>query len=160
VLTHFLSQRRLGAYLDGTLNARQTGITRTHLASCARCQGQADELRRLQHLLKDAGSLPPPPDWTGFWTGVARGIEDAARPAPTAWPSHRWPRRRARVAVAGAFAAAALAALAFWQAFDEPLTPATAVSVRSARTELPGGTVMVYAPPEQDLALVWIFERE
>jgi anti-sigma factor RsiW len=160
VLTHVLARRRLAAYLDGTLNARQARIVRTHLASCARCQGQAEETRRLQHLLKDAGSLPPPPDWTGFWTGVARGIEDAARPAPTPRPSRLAPFLRPRVAVAGTVAAVALAAFAVWQVFEEPPTSATAVSVRSARTELPGGTVMVYAPPEQDLALVWIFEKE
>jgi hypothetical protein len=64
------------------------------------------------------------------------------------------------VAFGGALAAAMLAALTFWQAFYAPPVPGATVIVRSARTDLPGGTVMVLAPPEQDLAVVWIFETE
>jgi hypothetical protein len=38
--------------------------------------------------------------------------------------------------------------------------PEGAVVVRSARTEAPGGSVMVYSPPEQDLAVIWVFGLE
>jgi hypothetical protein len=31
------------------------------------------------------------------------------------------------------------------------------VTVTAARTEFPGAEVMVYSPPERDLAVVWVF---
>jgi anti-sigma factor RsiW len=161
VLTHVRFRRRLGAYLDGALEGRQAKATGAHLAACTRCRREADEFRRLGALLKGSTLTPPPPDWTGFWAGVVRGIEDAGRPAPARRAPYRWQLLwRPRVAFGGALTAAMVAALTFWQAFYAPPTPGAAVIVRSARTELPGGTVMVYAPAEQDMAVVWVFEAE
>lgn len=159
MLTHVLARRRLGAYVDGALDARQGEALAAHLVSCAPCRREVEELRRLRALLRDAGPTPPPPEWTGFWGGVAHGIDAAGRPGPARPAPYRWQLLwRPRLAFGGALAAAGLAALTVWQALFAPLAPEAAVIVRSARTELPGGTVMVYAPAEQDLAVVWVFE--
>ncbi|OLC17091.1 MAG: hypothetical protein AUH29_03325 [Candidatus Rokubacteria bacterium 13_1_40CM_69_27] len=158
MLTHYRTRRRIGAWLDGALDDREARSTAAHLSECARCQHEADELRRLRTLLRGAVSTPPAPDWTGFWAGVVRGIEADRRgaPAPPAWPS-RPLLRRPRLAFGGALAAAVLVSLTLWQALYSTPVPEAAVIVRSARTEHPGGTVMVYAPPEQDMAVVWVF---
>jgi anti-sigma factor RsiW len=161
VLTHVRFRRRLGAYLDGALEAPRAEATRAHVAACIRCRREADEFRRLGALLKDPALTPPPPDLTGFWAGVVRRIEEAGRPAPARRAPYRWQLLwRPRLAFGGALAAAMLAGLTFWQAFYAPPPPGAAVIVRSARTELPGGTVMVYTPAEQDMAVVWVFETE
>jgi hypothetical protein len=53
-----------------------------------------------------------------------------------------------------------LASLMFWQTFDTFPDPEGLVVVKSARTEIPDGSLMVYASPEQDLAVVWVFFSE
>ena len=130
--------------------------TAAHLASCRTCQQEADELRRLRGLIQ--GSLAPAePDWTGFWQGVVRGIEDgrAARPAR---PERRWWQSPwgQRWALGGALAAALLVSIGVWQWTPGPRLDA-GVLVTSASTEDPRGTVMVYSTPEQDVAVVWVF---
>jgi anti-sigma factor RsiW len=157
VLIHLRARRRLGAYLDGALEEAPARALAAHLAACPRCRREVEELRRLRVLLRAAAPTPPPPDWTGFWAGVARGIEAGRRPAPRpAWRRWLGPRR---VALSGALAAAALITLTLWQVFDSATPPEAAVVVRSARTDLPGG-VMVYASPERDLAVVWVFDSD
>lgn len=158
MLIHYRTRRRIGAWLDGALDDRQARSTAAHLSECARCRHEADELRRLRTLLRGAVPTPPAPDWTGFWAGVARGLDADRRaaPAPAAWPSRRL-RWRPRLAFGGALAAAVLVSLTLWQALSSPPAPEAAVIVTSARTEHPGGTVMVYAPAEQDMAVVWVF---
>jgi anti-sigma factor RsiW len=158
VLTCYRTRRRIGAYLDQALDERTARATADHLASCQRCQTEADTLRRLRGLLR-RNLAPAPPDWTGFWQGVVRGIEDAraARPvpAPRRWWQQAW---RPRWAVGSALAAALLITLGLWQFTPTPSSPARAgVMVTSARTEDPRGTVMVYSTPEQDVAVVWVF---
>jgi anti-sigma factor RsiW len=157
-LTCYRNRRRIGAYLDEALDAQTARATATHLATCARCQGEADALRRLRGLLR-RNLTPAPPDWTGFWQGVVRGIEDQkmARPAPA--PKRWWqPAWRPRWAVGSALAAALLVTLGLWQSTPTRPSPSQAgVMVTSARTEDPRGTVMVYSTPEQDVAVVWVF---
>lgn len=97
------------------------------------------------------------PDWTGFWPGVVRGIEDRrdARPAPA--PRQWWQAMgRPRWALGGALAAL-LMSLGVWQWAPSPHLPDAGVLVTSASTEDPRGTVMVYSTPEQDVAVVWVF---
>jgi anti-sigma factor RsiW len=161
VLTHLRTRRRLGAWLDGALDEGEARTTLTHMEGCARCRREADELRRLRDFVRGVVSPPPAPDWTGFWAGVVRKIEEGrgrrpARPAAGWGAWLLWPR----VAFPGALAVALLVSLTLWQTFYWPIVPEAAVIVRSAGTELPGGTVMVYAPPERDLAVVWLFEGE
>jgi hypothetical protein len=89
------------------------------------------------------------PDWTGFWPGVVRGIEDRrdARPARV---ERSW-------ALGGALAAALLVSVGVWQWTPGPPTADAGVLVTSATTDDPRGTVMVYSTPEQDVAVVWVF---
>lgn len=156
MLTCYRTRRRIGAYLDGALDQETARSTATHLTSCERCQREAGELRRLRGLLQSA-LAPAPPDWTGFWPGVVRGIEDRrdVRPVPVRrrWWQSAW---RPRWAVSGALAAM-LMATGVWMMAPGPLSSEAGVVVSSARTEAPGGTVMVYSTAEQDVAVVWVF---
>ena len=92
------------------------------------------------------------PDWTGFWPGVVRGIEDrrVLRPVRGAarWWSPQW--------AAAALAATLLVSLGIWQfgPGTSPLEPGVLVS--SASTGDPRATVMVYGSPERDVAVVWV----
>ena len=161
VLTCYRTRRRIGAYLDGALEQPLARATAAHLAGCARCQREADELRRLRGLIRRT-LTPAEPDWTGFWQGVVRGIEDQrlSRPVPArrSWWQQAW---RPRWAVGSVLAAALLIMLGVWQWAPTGPTPAQAgVMVTSARTEDPRGTVMVYSTPEQDVAVVWVFGLE
>jgi anti-sigma factor RsiW len=156
VLTCYRTRRRIGAYLDGALDQETARSTATHMASCARCQREAGELRRLRGLLQSA-LAPTPPDWTGFWQGVVRGIEDRREPRPVSvrrrWWQSAW---RPRWAVSGALAAMLMAA-GVWMLVPGSRPSEAGVVVSSARTEAPGGTVMVYSTTEQDVAVVWVF---
>jgi anti-sigma factor RsiW len=156
VLTCYRTRRRIGAYLDGALDQETARSTASHLASCGVCQREAGELRRLRGLLQSS-LTPAQPDWTGFWQGVVRGIEDRreARPVPVA---RRWwqPAWRPRLAFGGALAALLLA-VGIWQLAPGPTVSEAGVVVTSASTEDPRGTVMVYSTKEQDVAVVWVF---
>jgi hypothetical protein len=63
------------------------------------------------------------------------------------------------VVYGGALILALLSVLTVWQVFYARTAPEAAVVVRSARTDLPGG-VMVYASPEQDFSVIWVFDEE
>jgi hypothetical protein len=93
------------------------------------------------------------PDWTGFWPGVVRGIEDRRVLRPARVGSRWW---RPQWALGGALAAALLVSLGLWQLGpgSRPLDPGVLVS--SASTGDPRATVMVYGPPERDVAVVWV----
>jgi anti-sigma factor RsiW len=151
----YRTRRRIGAYLDGALEA---GVSRTieeHLASCSRCAAEASSLTRLRVLVR-AIPQPTEPDWTGFWPGVVRRVEDAKR-APV---RRRTGSSRMRWAFGGALAAAFVASVTLWQLAPwEPSGQATddPIVVRSADTADPGATVMVYSTPERDLTVVWVF---
>lgn len=95
--------------------------------------------------------------WTGFWAGVRHGIED---PRVEVSPSR--PRGRRRLVVGTAAALAVMVAVVLWQAPRALLTPRAdaAISVDSADTDHPRGTVMIYSPPEKDLAVVWVFDLD
>jgi len=151
VLSHFLNRRRLGAYLDGALDEGAARSTAAHLATCGVCQREVEELRRLRALLQRSGAVADP-DWTGFWAGVVRGVEatKTARPAPV--PRRAW---RSQWALGGALAAALLVSIGVWQ-FGPSGTEQDGVIVRSASTGDPSATVMVYGPPERDVAVVWV----
>ena len=158
MLTCYRTRKRIGAYLDEALDTETARATAAHIAGCEGCAREAGELRRLRGLLRRT-LTPAQPDWTGFWQGVVRGIEDQrhARPAPAPrrWWQQAW---RPRWAVGSALAAALLVTLGVWQWTPTGPLPAQAgVMVTSARTEDPRGTVMVYSTPEQDVAVVWVF---
>ena len=161
MLTHYRTRRRISAYLDGALDERWAGIAARHLDDCTTCRREADELRRLRALMRRAGGAAGPVDWTGFWPGVVRRIQDGpvARPVEVHW---RWPRAvsRPRLAFGGAVAALVLASLTLWQSLYTPAVLEDGVQVSVARTEMPDATVMVYTPSERDIAVVWLFDRD
>jgi anti-sigma factor RsiW len=160
-LTCYRTRRRLGAYLDGALDQETASATAAHLASCEVCQRQVGELRRLHGLLVRNLTPASPSDWTGFFQGVVRGIEDqrAVKPAPArrrwlpAIMGHRW-------AFGGGLVAALLLFVGVWQYTVGVRHSEAGVLVTSASTEDPRGTVMVYSTPEQDVAVVWVFGLE
>ena len=161
VLTCLLTRRRIGAYLDGALeNGAARSIAR-HLSGCARCQGEAENIRRIRALLQRTMTLSPKraePDWSRFWPAIVRGIEDAKHrtaPAPVVARRSWW--WRPRLTLGGALVAAALASVTLWQMTSGPLAPDAPIFVSSAQTDDPRGTVVVYSPHEQqDVAVVWV----
>jgi len=159
VLTCYLVRRRLGAFLDGALLELEAGRAERHIAGCARCKHELAELRRVKALVAEAVAMPDP-DWTGFWPGVVRGIQDSRDRAPIATPGRPARRMWPQWAVGGVAVAAAALALVFWQGGRGPVPAEASVVVSSAETEHPGGSVMVYSSPERDLAVVWVFDAE
>jgi len=157
MLTCYRVRRRLDAYLDGALGERESAFAAAHIATCARCRTELDGLRQLSAMLRRAAASTAVPEWTGFWEGVRRGIEAPRREAA---PARRAWSMRPRLAFGAAAALATAVFMLVWQIPRTPLTPTAdaAVSVSSADTERPDATVMVYTPPERDLAVVWLFD--
>ena len=150
MLTCYRTRRRLGAWLDGALDEGTARSTAAHVATCGVCQREVGELRRLHSLLTRAATVRDP-DWTGFWPGVVRGIQDRRIAVPVrSAPRRMW---RPQWALGGVLAAALLVSLGLWQ-FGPGTEPG--VLVRSASTGAPHATVMVYGPPERDVAVVWV----
>ena len=107
-------------------------------------------------MLREISPSPVLADWTGFWEGVRRGIEG---PRVELRTRSRW---RPRLVVGTAAALAVGASVILWQLPRSPLTSQAAaeISVNSADTNHPRGTVMIYSPPEKDLVVVWVFAED
>jgi anti-sigma factor RsiW len=158
VLTCYRARRRLGAYLDGALEGPDVRWTERHLATCASCQHEVGELRRVKSLVAAAGAIPEP-DWTGFWPGIVRGI-DAERLKPvTQRPSRRAWRSWPQWAVGTVAVAAVAVAFLSWQGARGPVPAEAGVLISAANTEQPGAAVMVYAP-DREMAVVWVFDAD
>ena len=156
MLSCYWYRRRIDAWLDGALDERPAQAIATHVGACSRCTADANAVRRVKALLTETVA-PADPDWTGFWPGVVRGIQDARVP-------RREPQRRSglrpRWAYGGALATALLVSTAVWQLMPSPVTPEFPVIVRSADTGDPNATVMVYSTPDRDLTVVWVMGLE
>jgi anti-sigma factor RsiW len=157
-LTCYRARKRLGAYLDGALGEQDARWTERHLATCSACRAEVDQLRRVTALVVEASSVPEP-DWTGFFPGIVRGIEDEERaPAPAA--SQRGWRWWPQWAMGGAAVVTAGLVLVLWQGGSVPDPAEASVRVTAADTEDPGVTVMVYSSAEKDLAVVWLLPTD
>lgn len=157
MLTCLRVRRRIGAYLDGALEGAQAEAAARHLAGCSTCRREADGLRRMRTLLQR--SLSPAtraaePDWTGFWPGIVRAIEVARHEAPAVAASRDW--LQPRWALGGALVAVFLVSITIWTTQAPPALDAPVI-VRSANTEHPQGSVMVYHTPDQGMTVVWVF---
>jgi anti-sigma factor RsiW len=159
VLTCYRARKRLGAYLDGALGEGDTRWTERHLATCTTCQAEIGQLRRIKALLAEASAVPEP-DWTGFFPGIVRGIQDERAAVPAAAPKRAAWRLWPRWAIGGAALATAALALVIWQGGRVPLPAEASVRVNAADTEDPGATVMVYTSAEKDLAVVWLLHTD
>ena len=158
MLTCYRTRKRIGAYLDGALEGPRAESAVRHLAACTACQQEAEGLRRMRALLQQALSPArhvPEPDWTGFWPGIVRGIEQAKRRAPVRALQPAW--RRPRWAIGGALVAAFLVSMMLWE--SDPVLPVleAPVVVNSANSDHPGASLMVYHTPERDMTVVWVF---
>ena len=158
VLTCFRTRRRIGAYLDGALEGGAAQSAARHLSGCVTCQREAETLRRVRALLQrnlSPSSSLAAPDWSGFWPGIVRGIEDGRHRQPLHVTASRW-RWRPRWVLGSAMAVAGLLSLTLWQTVPGLFTPDPPVVVSSAHTEDPRGTVMVYSTHEKDVTVVWV----
>lgn len=95
-MNHAWISRQLSAYLDGELTAADAADVRAHLAACAICRADLEDLTRVKHLL---GSLPErvPPE--RFWTVVRERAAARHRLWPAA-PVRSIIRRPAALAAA------------------------------------------------------------
>jgi len=108
---HEISQK-LNAYLDGELLPQAGEEVRGHLAACARCAAELEQLKRLNHALDVMEGMVPPADFSSRLRELAssgsrarRGLEEC--PAPMAERRVAFRRVLARVA-AGLLVAAGL----------------------------------------------------
>src|SRR5262245_39846590 len=176
----WLIRRRLSAYQDGELSAAARGRVESHVGRCEACQRELAGLSRLRTALALDSVDPPEAVWAAFWPQVRARINTAA-PQPEPAPAWRraWgamPSRR-RLVWAPALAAGALAAVAVmapWQRAPQmppppPAVPSTAavqpaaldeVVIQSIETADPDLPVMVYASPESDVTVLWVFGLE
>jgi anti-sigma factor RsiW len=171
----WLIRRRLGAYQDGELAPGVRERVAGHVRGCEPCGRELRALGQLRSALTLEAPELPEAVWMAFWPQVRARI---AAPAP-AW-ERAWGavKARPRLALAPALAACALAVLAVvapWQprATHEPVTsPALTgdsetshlqaaaldqVVIQSIETDDPDAPVMVYASPESDVTVLWVF---
>ena len=131
MLACLLTRRRIGAYLDGALENGPARSIARHLSRCSRCQGEAENIRRVRALLQRTLSLGQDraePDWSGFWPGIVRGIEEVKHreiPAPVVSRGSWW--WRPRLTLGGALVAAALVSVTLWQLNSGPPAPVSPV---------------------------------
>jgi anti-sigma factor RsiW len=174
----WLVQRRLDAYQDGELSPRARARVEAHVHACARCGGEVSALERLKGALALDVADPPEAVWTAFWPQVRERLAAPAPASEAAW-TRGWGavRSRPRLGLAPALAAATLAVLAMvapWQRAPQrkPELPSIAgvtetpgippaaldqVVIQSIETEDPDLPVMVYASPDSDMTVLWVF---
>lgn len=167
---------RLGAFVDGELQPVDAEAVRRHLAACPACRTDADVLGRAGALLREAVAAEPAPDPEVVWQAVrarvqaetpARGPVPARRRfSPPAWLA------LPRSLVWTAAALVLIAGLTLLQTREwttpslEPAAlppPSLAAGPPAVVETLEGGggaTVMLYAPPESPVPIIWVFERE
>ncbi len=165
---------RLGAFADGELEEAEADAVRLHLAACPACRTDAGLLGRVGALVREAVAAEPAPDPEAVWQAVRARIQAEM---PVAAPTRRrlaspawlaWPR-----AIGWAAAGLVLAAgLALLQTRDwitptpEPPAlppPSLAAGPPAVVETLEGGggaTIMLYAPPESPVPVIWVFEGE
>jgi len=172
----WLVRSRLGAYQDGELSPGARNRVSAHVRGCEPCGRELAALGRLRTVLTLDAADPSEAVWTAFWPQVrARIATTAPAPEPVWWRTWGgvsiWPR----LGLGSALAAGALAVLAVvapWQRAPQQ-TPTSSpggletasiqpaaldqVVIQSIETEDPDVPVMVYASPESDVTVLWVF---
>jgi anti-sigma factor RsiW len=165
---------RLGAFVDGELEAAEADAVRRHLAACPACRTDADVLGRAGTLLREAVAAEPAPDPEVVWRAVRERVQAEA---PVGVPVRRrwtlpawlaWPRSLVWTAAALVL----IAGLTLLQTRErvtpspEPAAlppPSLAAGPPAVVETLEGGggaTVMLYASPESPVPVIWVFEGE
>lgn len=153
--------RLVSSYRDGALSERRARAVEHHLKSCDHCRREDARLERLATLLRGTFPEAPEPDWSGFWTGIRTRIVVTPRRTWREalaqwvwWPAGRYPR----VALGGALAGFLLLASVLWQygLQERPLFP-PGVVVSAVEALHPNGSVMVFASPEDEMTVIWVF---
>jgi anti-sigma factor RsiW len=174
----WLIRRQLSAYQDGELSTGARDRVERHVGRCAACQRELAGLGRLRAVLALDPVDPPEAVWAAFWPQVRTRIATVAPQPEPAW-RRAWgtATRRPRLAWVPALAACALAVVAVlapWQRVPQgpaqsPAGPGTAmvqptalneVVIQSIETADPDLPVMVYASPESDVTVLWVFGLE
>ncbi len=106
-------------------------------------------------LLQQALPAVGEPDWSGFWPGIVRGVQDGSERRGIRERS-RWSRRWV-LSGAGAAAVAVLSIAVVYENWSPSGPAEEPVVVTAANTQYPGGT-MVYHTPEK-MAVVWVFDE-
>jgi len=110
-----LYQRWLPGHLDGELTGFRQRRLEAHLAKCAACRREAEELGEIIGLVQ-AHPLPKPD--TAFWQDFSRELHLKLAHVPPAEPPRRWFRLSPAL-----MAAPVLAVLLVWFATHISLTP-------------------------------------
>jgi anti-sigma factor RsiW len=72
-------RERIGAFLDGELEAGERAALEAHLATCAGCRQAVEDHRQLARAFAALPAVAAPPDFEArFWARIARG-EDAPK---------------------------------------------------------------------------------
>ena len=174
----WLIRRQLGGYRDGELSSGARRRVEAHLPGCEHCSRELGVLNRLHTVLTLDVADPPEAVWTAFWPQVRDRIAtDGGRPEPVRRSLWGPGLARPRLGYAPALAAGALAVLAVvapWAPrYESPAPAVTAgletasvqptgldqdqVVIQSIETEDPDVPVMVYASPESDVTVLWVF---
>jgi anti-sigma factor RsiW len=174
----WLVRRRLGAYRDGELSPWARSRIGAHVRGCEACDRELGALGRLRAALTLEAADPSEAVWTAFWPQVRARIATTA-PAPEPVWRRDWAAIRTRPRLGPALAAGVLAVLAVvapWQRAPQE-TPTTSpapvggeletagiqpaaldqVIIQSIETGDPDIPVMVYASPESDVTVLWVF---
>ena len=167
---------RLGAFVDGELESAEAEAVRRHLAACPACRSDANILGRAGALLREAVAAEPAPDPEVVWRAVRARME-AETPAGIRVPARRRLSPPAWLALPRSlvWTAAALVLIAGLTLLQtrERITPAPgpptlplpslAAGPPAVVETLEGGggaTVMLFAPPESPVPVIWVFEGE
>ena len=173
----WLIRRQLGAYQDGELSPGTRARVERHLGRCDACGRELAGLGRLRAALALDVADPPEAVWTAFWPQVRDRIGTTAPEPEPVWRRALGaiaPRRRLAPALAAA-ALAVVAVVAPWQRAPQvpaptaPSAPSAVlghpaaldqVVIQSIETADPDTPVMVYASPESDVTVLWVFGLE
>ena len=150
----------LSPLLDGELEARLAGVVKAHLAACASCGSEHEEMREISAAVREEGRrVPPAPAWPAVEARLRRAGQDettdlsAALPASSGRPrSQPWLRAGVLQVAAVFVAGIGLGALLYHYTAGRGEAP----EERRAAGDLLGAP-LVSGPPEPspvELALV------
>jgi len=125
----------LSAYLDGELTPPQRTEVEAHLASCARCQGELNEMKALVTGVAALPKLQPAPR---FLAEVRRKIASDEKPEVLAWRDYVFRPLWLKIPLE---VAALIVIIGFVMRSEHPLPVRKATSLEFAKAENGGNTI-------------------